>query len=226
MTPVSFAGGKAAKALRLVRLTKMLRLSRLERTIGSHVGARYGMVSQMFSMIILFSAIFFAAHLLGCFWYLTGTATEGMPHTSGSVQTNGWVHNYYCCAVGEEPPCSGTCTEDQFSVVSVSSRYVTSMYLVFNALENANTGAEQLYAIGAEMTSGVIFGALAGAMSTLMMSINGDSSEVAENLRKLKIWLEHQMLPDEQQTRIMDFFHSTWMTNRQIDYRALVRPLT
>lgn len=77
------------------------------------------------------------------------------------------------------------------------------MYLVFNALENANTKAEQLYAIGAEMTSGVIFGALAGAFSTLMMSINGDSSEVAENLRKLKIWLEHQMLPDEQQSRIM-----------------------
>ena len=55
-----------------------------------------------------------------------------------------------------------------------------------------------------------------------MISINGDSSEVAENLRKLKIWLDHQMLPDDQQARIMDFFHSTWMTNRQIDYRALV----
>ena len=39
---------------------------------------------------------------------------------------------------------------------------------------------------------------------------------------KLKIWLDHQLLPDEQQTRIMDFFHSKWMSNRQVDYRALV----
>eukprot|EP01043_Picozoa_sp_COSAG02_P015947 COSAG02_NODE_691_length_18445_cov_23.541099_12_plen_784_part_00 len=194
---------KAAKAVRLVRLTKMLRLSNLERTIGSHVGARYGMVSRAFSMIILFSAIVFAAHLLACLWYLTGTHVEPMPNTAGSVLTSGWVHNYYCCVDGEEPPCTQVCSEEQLAVVPVSTRYVSSMYLVFNALENANTKAEQLYAIGAEMTSGVIFGALAGAFSTLMMSINGDSSEVAENLRKLKIWLEHQMLPDEQQSRIM-----------------------
>ncbi len=194
---------KAAKSLRLVRLTKMLRLSRLERIIGGHVGARYGMVSQAFSMVILFCAIFFAAHILACLWYLTGTHVEPMPNTAGSVPTSGWVHNYYCCADGEEPPCSQVCSAEQLAVVPVSTRYVSSMYLVFNALENANTKAEQLYAIGAEMTSGVIFGALAGAFSTLMMSINGDSSEVAENLRKLKIWLEHQMLPDEQQSRIM-----------------------
>ena len=59
-------------------------------------------------------------------------------------------------------------------------------------------------------------------MSTLMMSMNADSVEVADNLRKLKIWLDHQSLPAEQQTRIMDFFHSKWMSNRQVDYRALV----
>jgi DNA gyrase inhibitor GyrI len=72
------------------------------------------------------------------------------------------------------------------------------------------------------MATGVIFGALAGAMSTLMMSMQGDKAEVADNLRKLKVWLNHQMLPQEQQTRIMEFFQSSWMTNRQVDYRALM----
>eukprot|EP01048_Picozoa_sp_COSAG05_P019714 COSAG05_NODE_3163_length_2276_cov_1.106569_3_plen_373_part_00 len=82
--------------------------------------------------------------------------------------------------------------------------------------------APQGFAVCAEIATGIIFGALAGAMSTLMMSMNADSVEVADNLRKLKIWLDHQSLPAEQQTRIMDFFHSKWMSNRQVDYRALV----
>ena len=65
-------GGKATKALRLVRMTKMLRLAKIKNLIGSRIGGRYGLVSELFTFGILFGLIVYIAHLLGCFWYLVG----------------------------------------------------------------------------------------------------------------------------------------------------------
>ena len=100
-----------------------------------------------------------------------------------SIQTAGWVHSEYCCAASEAPPCSGECHDAVFREISVSTRYIAALYKVLNALENANTSSEQGFAVFAEIATGIIFGALAGAMSTLMMSMNADSAEIADNLR-------------------------------------------
>ena len=66
--PGDMGSGKAFKAIRLIRLSKMLRLTWLERTLGRHFDARYGVVTKIFSMLILALSIIFAAHLLACGW--------------------------------------------------------------------------------------------------------------------------------------------------------------
>lgn len=47
-------------------------------------------------------------------------------------------------------------------------------------------------------------------------------AEITRNLRQLKVWLEAKQLPSDQQNKIMEYFHSTWMTNKQIDYGKIV----
>lgn len=129
----------------------------------------------------------------------------------------------YCCSAGEAPPCAGRhCSSDDFRQVPVSQRYVTSLYYVFNALEAGTTQSERGYAVFAELCVGFIFGSLAGLMSSVMTSLRGNQSEIASKLRQLQLWLEAKQLPSGQQNKIMEYFHSTWMTNKQISYSKLV----
>jgi hypothetical protein len=240
--------GKAAKALRLVRLAKMLRLARLKRIIGQHIGSRYGLVSEVSGFVVLFLIIVYVGHLLACFWYFVGTdndtpslvtytaavngdaddtaaaATTTPAATTPTAIAQGWVQIEYCCSPGESPgECSASaCSEADFGTVPLSERYVTSLYYVFNALEAGKTQMERGYAVFAELCVGFIFGSLAGLMSSLMMTLRGNEAEIATNLRQLKVWLEAKQLPMDQQNKIMDYFHSTWMTNKQIDYSKLV----
>ena len=60
--------GKGFKALRLIRLSRMLRLTWLEKTLGRYFDARYGVVTQIFSMVMLAMSIMLAAHCLACGW--------------------------------------------------------------------------------------------------------------------------------------------------------------
>jgi hypothetical protein len=142
------AGGKdessgllrGLKILRLVRLSKMLRLTRLVRIlkryqddISSYIGV-YGML-----LVILL-----AAHFLACFWYLVGTSTELFPNGDVAV---GWVHlmeeasddravSWLCHAnVTVDPPCDVALMEGQYG-----TKYIHSMFAVFNALEQSGAG--------------------------------------------------------------------------------------
>ena len=59
-------------------------------------------------------------------------------------------------------------------------------------------------------------------MSGVITALRGNEAEMSSKLRQLKVWLSAKELSEQQQARIMDYFHSTWMTNRQIDYGDLV----
>ena len=220
----SFSGGKAAKALRLVRLAKMLRLAKMKRIIGARLGSRYGLTSEIFGFTMLFAAICYTAHLLTCLWYVVGTGAAASSLVGGvQVEQTGWAQVEYCCAADESPAeCSGQCEDDQLSNITVGERYVTSIYYVFNALEHATLSSERGFAVCAELTIGLIFGSMAGLMSSVMISIRGNAAEINLRLRELKVWLGRKHLPEEQQEKIMDYFHSSWMANRQINYGELI----
>jgi CRP-like cAMP-binding protein len=226
------SGAKAAKALRLVRLTKMLRLSKVKEIIARQMGAQYGLVSEASGFLFVFMLILYAGHLLACCWYIIGTSNELMPTISlsdelSSWEGRGWVQAEYCCSDGELPPCDGgassrPCSVEMLALVPIGDRYITSLYYVFNALEAANTNSERGFAVFAELCVAFIFGSLAGVMSALSLTLRGNKAEVAQKLRQLKLWLELKELPNDEQKKITDYFHATWMSNKQIDYARIL----
>lgn len=132
----------------------MLRLARLKRIIGQRMGSRYGLVSEVSGFIVLFFVIIYVGHLLACFWYYIGLANDAPSNLAGGapVPAQGWVQAEYCCEADESPPCAGmNCLDRDFTKISVSERYVTSLYYVFNALERAYTFGERGYAVFAEL---------------------------------------------------------------------------
>jgi hypothetical protein len=166
------------KILRLVRLSKMLRLARMKRLLrkySAHINMQI-YVSIGFTLFV----IFFMVHSLACIWYTIGIDTQtfsitilqystqrapdgghdcdcpihftdGLGHGmliltdrtdgAGSGKTvNGWVTEIMDPASGLWDPYS----------TRLSTRYISSMYLVLNALENGTTDSERLFAVFAE----------------------------------------------------------------------------
>ena len=54
---------------------------------------------------------------------------------------------------------------------SVGTRYLTSTYLVLNALEHGSTDAEKGYALFAELMRDFILGLVAGLMTTISVRV-------------------------------------------------------
>jgi hypothetical protein len=101
-------------------------------------------------------------------------------------------------------------------------RYVASLYFVFNALENGMTTSERGFAVFAELCVGFIFGALAGLMSSVMITLRGNQAEVGNALHGLNIWLRKKKIPREQHGKIMDYFHSLWSSQNRLDPAKLM----
>ena len=76
------------------------------------------------------------------------------------------------CINGTTPLYGWTTQQGWSNQVGTSTRYITAMYLVFNAIENSNTDSEKAYALLAELVVGLIFGALAATIT------NGLSSQI------------------------------------------------
>ena len=137
-----------------------------------------------------------------------GTESASMSLVDGvRVPTAGWVHVEFCCA-STPGECSDVCEEARFRSIPVVERYVASLYKGFNALEHARTTSERGFAVFAELCIGLIFGSLAGLMSSVMVAIRGNEVEISRHLRQLKLWLSQKQLSDDTQERVMQYFHS------------------
>ena len=165
------------KAIRLVRLSKMLRLTRIKRILAKYEGLM--LVQQYQGIAVLSFSILFASHFLACFWYLTGTggfdksynefkASEGFEQVEPTY-TEGWVLTEW-----------GNLTSfpDTLADIPLSARYSSSMYYVFNALENGTTDAERMFGVFSFFVVVMIDGAVAGVLSAMMISMGGADREI------------------------------------------------
>jgi hypothetical protein len=136
---------RAMKAMRLVRLSKMLRLARIKKILSKY-GDNVNFQMHISIGFTIFT-IFFMVHILTCFFYMAGASEQMMDN--GKVYM-GWVqleegkvwhpvHPVSDCPV----PLSGdgACIVKEHDhgwdeLVGLSTRYVTSVVKVLNALEN------------------------------------------------------------------------------------------
>lgn len=165
------------KALRLVRLSKMLRLTRIKRMLAKYENLMF--VQQYQGVAVLGFAIFFASHFLACLWYLIGTHGQDKSYNEFK-EANGFElveSNYIDGWVAVEWG-NVSVHPDTLADIPIQARYTSSMYYVFNALENGSTDAERTFGILSFFVVVMIDGAVAGVLSAMMISMGGADREI------------------------------------------------
>ena len=203
---------KAVKILRLARMTKMMRLAKFKRIMEKYQDS-FATLMQYMSMYFLVLVIVFLAHMLSCFFYMAGNADEACTWEGiGDCNENGTLTGWVATEWGEH-------TND----VSIGTRYFTAMYYVFNALEpHFQTITEKGFAVFANLVMGIIYGALAGVISTIMMGMKTNDQEVQNKLRSMRSWMHEKKVPKQLQTRIMQYFNQLWSARSLFDEASML----
>ena len=127
-------------------------------------------MTQMNS-IFTFILILYLAHLLACCWYWVGTSED----------PEGWVVRNDVHNLTEAPH---------------SAKYAASIYTIFKLGDGfAVTPQEQVFAFASEIAISLIYGALAGVMSTMMMAGSVGEQEYLVKLAQLKVCSTPSGLP-------------------------------
>eukprot|EP01043_Picozoa_sp_COSAG02_P020973 COSAG02_NODE_1052_length_14953_cov_6.064023_2_plen_907_part_00 len=189
------ASFRAVKSLRLLRMGKMMRLAKVYKMVQ-----KYDSIAELKPLIAIFGLIFLvmlASHLLACFWFLIGVEDQIMERQAGAGVTvlKGWVNQK-----AEEDDWWGELGRN----ATLSTRYVTSMYGIFNALENGFTDSEKGFAIFAELIVGsVIYGGLAAVLSAAMMEAQQSSEEFNKNYKAMKSWMTARKVASNYQKQVL-----------------------
>ena len=128
-----------------------------------------------------------------------------------SIIRPGWVERETLGLMdGSEPRWGFNDTTNDDSVVSGGSRYITSMYYVFNPVENGLTDAERVFAIVAYMLLVVVDGSVAGLISATLVGMNGGEREISDKLRAVKTWMMHERIPKGSQAKALGYFQQLY----------------
>ena len=203
---------KAVKILRLARMTKMMRLAKFKRIMQKYQDS-FANLMQYMSMYFLVLVIVFLAHMLSCFFYMAGDTNEDCNWPGvGDCNEDGTLTGWVAIEWG-----------DHTSDVSIGSRYFTAMYYVFNALEpHFQTIGEKGFAVFANLVMGIIYGALAGVISTIMMGMKTNDQEVQNKLRSMRTWMHEKKVPKQLQARIMQYFNQLWSARSLFDEASML----
>ena len=210
---------RAVKSLRLLRLGKMLRLAKVYKMLQ-----KYDSIAELKPLIAIFGLVFLvalASHLLACFWFLIGVVDQEMVPELGDPASKtvlqGWVNQ-------KEAEYDWWGKEGQNA--TLKTRYVTSMYGIFNALENGYTDDEKLFAICAELIVGsVIYGGLAAVLSAAMMESQQASEEFNTNYKKLKTWMTSRKLKSSYQSMVLKAYSHKFKDSTTFDEEKLLADL-
>jgi hypothetical protein len=175
---------------------KMMRLAKVYKMVQ-----KYDSIAELKPLIAIFGLLFLvllASHLLASFWFLIGVEDQIMVRQAGVGEPTvlkGWVNQK-----AEEDDWWGELGRN----ATLSTRYVTSMYGIFNALENGFTDTEKGFAIFAELIVGsVIYGGLAAVLSAAMMEAQQASEEFNKNYKALKAWMTSRKVASNYQRQVL-----------------------
>eukprot|EP01043_Picozoa_sp_COSAG02_P010774 COSAG02_NODE_386_length_23297_cov_32.396457_6_plen_1111_part_00 len=224
---------KVFKSLRLMRLAKMLRVARLRKMITKY--SDDVQTAQWLPAISMTFVILFLCHILACSWYFVGDGAQELKNgalivgwvyqeepwfTGLSVvidadgTTGGWDHMMSSDCVKQAAIAANmqACPPlfQQVQGVKLATRYATSLYYVFNALEHGFTDGEKLVAVISELTLGLIYGMLAGLISSVLIVMGSGEAEIQAKTVKLRQWMKRNHLPRNFQTHALEYFHRVW----------------
>lgn len=226
---------RVVKTLRLLRLGKMLRLAKVFKMLQKYDNVAE--LKPLISLLTLFFFVFLAAHLLACVWFVIGvedqimmigsdgrvigepgsaaveavcTPTQVCEHT----MVHGWV--------------SAKALEDEWwgrlgLNATLATRYITSMYGVFNALENGFTDNEMTFGIIADQIVGsVIYGGLAAVLSASLIESQQKSKEFNKNYKALKTWMKTRHVKRSHQNQVLAAYSHKFKDSTAFDQEEML----
>eukprot|EP01047_Picozoa_sp_COSAG01_P004621 COSAG01_NODE_153_length_23909_cov_32.542018_17_plen_236_part_00 len=109
------------------------------------------------------------------------------------------------------------------SKAALSTKYVTSMYGIFNALENGFTDSEKAFAIFSELVVGsLIYGGLAATLTAGLTERSAAENEFNTKYKALKTWMRARGVAKAQQNRVLDYYSHKYKDNTVFDEQELL----
>jgi hypothetical protein len=109
------------------------------------------------------------------------------------------------------------------SKAALSTKYVTSMYGIFNALENGFTDSEKAFAIFSELVVGsLIYGGLAATLTAGLTERSAAENEFNTKYKALKTWMRARGVAKAQQNRVLDYYSHKYKDNTVFDEQVLL----
>eukprot|EP01047_Picozoa_sp_COSAG01_P018135 COSAG01_NODE_977_length_12361_cov_167.523483_5_plen_564_part_00 len=222
------AGGsnlRALKVLRLLRLGKMLRLAKFSRMLKKY--DNIAVLKPIMSVASVLGMVFLAAHLLSCLWFAISADQEMYDDKTGKllmtnesgvlevVKIKGWKNQVEEVWWGPGGETAGPMT-----------RYITSMYGVFNGLENAYTDFEKVIAILSELVVGsLIYGGLAAVLTDQLTQMGEESREFNSKYKALKVWMQDRGLKKSYINKVLNYFSHKYKNNVAFDQEEILDEL-
>jgi Ca2+-binding EF-hand superfamily protein/CRP-like cAMP-binding protein len=230
---------KLFKIFRLLRLAKLLRLARMQRLLD-RLKNEYEGLAQFLEMSKITMTIFYVAHFVACFWYLVGDDHEAdvVGYTTADSHCN--EDNATECLPAGEPlyatfEGAALDSENGGSVLhgwvkrngwdidknnpNLYTRYLDCFYFSVTTLTTVGygdktpfTNAEKIFAILCELAGCIIFGIIAGSLSSVAMNETLAQQEIKVQRTRLQEFLKHKKVSSELMGQVisqMDNFFET-----------------
>lgn len=108
----------------------------------------------------------------------------------------------------------------------LGTRYATSMYLIFNGLENGYTDTEKYFAIFSELiVSSLIYGGMAALMTESLTEANEAEKDFNERFSALKAWMTERRLQKSYINKVLNYYSHKYKDSVIYDQAELLKEL-
>jgi CRP-like cAMP-binding protein len=108
----------------------------------------------------------------------------------------------------------------------LGTRYATSMYLIFNGLENGYTDTEKYFAIFSELiVSSLIYGGMAALMTESLTEANESEKDFNERFSALKAWMTERRLQKSYINKVLNYYSHKYKDSVIYDQAELLKEL-
>jgi hypothetical protein len=230
------------KSLRLLRMGKMMRLAKLYRMLKKY--ENFAALKPVIGLATMIGIILLAAHMLACFWFLIGSTdqvtTELDPATGNPVlctEEMAAAEGDDACTLGAQVQHTVkgwvAVYEDEYEwwgpaglKAELGTRYATSMYLIFNGLENGYTDTEKYFAIFSELiVSSLIYGGMAALMTESLVEANDKEKEFNARFSALKTWMTERHLQKSYINKVLNYYSNKYKDSVIFDQGELLKEL-
>ena len=192
------SGVRLVRILRLFRLAKVMKFSKKTQAKVKDLMEKWNIDPSLITGTSLLLQIFFAAHLIGCFWFFIGTRSTAESASNKGDDYVAWGPiRTWSTEFGTEV--NGVQTS--YANTDLSTQYIAALYWTaytiftvgYGDIHPTNTG-ERFYALLTMLVGSLLFGAIIAKVREVIESRNLIIKETARKEEALKGFLEDKSI--------------------------------